>query len=161
MNAVSNPGTGCPSTCISKILNEVASREQADFSCRCFELRRPREAWVDLPKGNLVTCTILIRGIFFPLFFCFASVFFLVGLSQTFSDEAMAQARAMIESPPPDPEASIRRDLTHLKVYAIDSEDTNEVRRERGQGERRGAASLAFIYFIFFLVLFALLLLTY
>lgn len=40
----------------------------------------------------------------------------------------MAQARAMMESPPPDPEASIRRDLTHLKVYAIDSEDTNEVR---------------------------------
>lgn len=39
----------------------------------------------------------------------------------------MAQARAMIESPPADPEASIRRDLTHLKVYAIDSEDTNEV----------------------------------
>lgn len=40
----------------------------------------------------------------------------------------MAQARAMIDSPPPDPEASIRRDLTHLKVYAIDSEDTNEAR---------------------------------
>lgn len=40
----------------------------------------------------------------------------------------MAQARAMVESPPPDPEAGIRRDLTHLKVYAIDSEDTNEVR---------------------------------
>eukprot|EP00752_Nemacystus_decipiens_P004584 g4184.t1 len=49
------------------------------------------------------------------------------GIEKTFSDEAMAQARAMIESPPPDPEAGIRRDLTHLKVYAIDSEDTNEV----------------------------------
>lgn len=43
----------------------------------------------------------------------------------------MAQASAMIESPPPDPEAGIRRDLTHLKVYAIDSEDTNEVSRWR------------------------------
>ncbi|CAM9122345.1 unnamed protein product [Ectocarpus sp. 8 AP-2014] len=49
------------------------------------------------------------------------------GIDKTFSEEAMAQARAMMESPPPDPEASIRRDLTHLKVYAIDSEDTNEV----------------------------------
>eukprot|EP00903_Cladosiphon_okamuranus_P006750 g6585.t1 len=49
------------------------------------------------------------------------------GIEKTFSDEAMAQARAMIDSPPPDPEASIRRDLTHLKAYAIDSEDTNEV----------------------------------
>lgn len=52
----------------------------------------------------------------------------------------MAQARAMIESPPPDPEASIRRDLTHLKVYAIDSEDTEEVRRGGGSegGSERG-----------------------
>lgn len=64
-------------------------------------------------------------------------------ISQSFSEEAMDQARAMIESPPPDPEASLRRDLTHLKVYAIDSEDTNEVttmqkkmsrRRRRGRG---------------------------
>ena len=35
-------------------LNEIASREQADFSCRRFTLRRPREAWIDLPKWNLV-----------------------------------------------------------------------------------------------------------
>lgn len=46
---------------------------------------------------------------------------------QNFSDEAMAQARAMVESPPPDPDAATRLDLTHLKVYAVDSEDTTEV----------------------------------
>ena len=34
-----------------------------------------------------------------------------------------------MESPPPDPDASSRRDLTHLKVYAVDSEDTMEVSR--------------------------------
>ena len=91
---------------------------------------------------------------FFPSFFCFASVFFLVGLSQIFSDEAMAQARAMIESPPPDPEASIRRDLTHLKVYAIDSEDTNEVGASReGTGREAGrcfAGVYLFRFFYFF-----------
>lgn len=40
----------------------------------------------------------------------------------------MKEAKAMIEKPPPDPDASIRRDLTHLKVYAVDSEDTMEVK---------------------------------
>lgn len=33
-----------------------------------------------------------------------------------------------METPPPDPEAEVRQDLRHLKVYAIDSEDTMEVR---------------------------------
>lgn len=43
----------------------------------------------------------------------------------------------MVDSPPADPEASIRRDLTHLKVYAIDSEDTNEVKKGgREEGEK-------------------------
>lgn len=44
----------------------------------------------------------------------------------------------MIKSPPPDPEASVRRDLTHLKVYAIDSEDTNEVKGARREGGKEG-----------------------
>lgn len=41
---------------------------------------------------------------------------------------ALAEAREILDgNPPPDPDASIRKDLTHLKVYAIDSEDTMEV----------------------------------
>ena len=56
----------------------------------------------------------------------------------------MAQTKAMVDSPPPDPDAAIRRDLTHLKVYAVDSEDTMEVRRalelrSRIDGEGGGA----------------------
>lgn len=38
----------------------------------------------------------------------------------------------MVDSPPPDPDARLRQDLTHLKVYAVDSEDTMEVSRFRG-----------------------------
>lgn len=47
---------------------------------------------------------------------------------QEFSERIVDAARAVIDQPPPDPDASLRKDLTHLKVYAVDSEDTMEVR---------------------------------
>lgn len=50
------------------------------------------------------------------------------GVPQVFPKEVLEEARGMLEAPPPDPDRSFRRDLTHLKVYAIDSEDTMEVR---------------------------------
>lgn len=41
----------------------------------------------------------------------------------------MAEAEALLRDPGVDPDATMREDLTHLKVYAIDSEDTKEVQR--------------------------------
>ena len=38
-----------------------------------------------------------------------------------------AEAAALIASPPPDPDAGHRIDLTHLQSFAIDSADTKEV----------------------------------
>eukprot|EP00798_Chlamydomonas_sp_ICE-L_P006160 gene6160-2772_t len=37
------------------------------------------------------------------------------------------EVEAMLESPPPDPDAERRLDLTHLKVYTIDDKGTTEV----------------------------------
>lgn len=37
------------------------------------------------------------------------------------------EAARLMEASPPDPDASIRRDLTHMQVWAIDSADTTEV----------------------------------
>ena len=38
-----------------------------------------------------------------------------------------AEAAALIASPPPDPDAQHRLDLTHMQSFAIDSADTKEV----------------------------------
>ena len=36
-------------------------------------------------------------------------------------------ARQLLASPPPDPDADIRRDLTHLTVFTVDDESTTEI----------------------------------
>jgi len=43
-----------------------------------------------------------------------------------FNQGLMAQAGSVQGTPPPDPDAGTRRDLTHLTVYAIDDEGTRE-----------------------------------
>jgi exoribonuclease-2 len=35
--------------------------------------------------------------------------------------------QALLESPPPDPDAGLRQDLTHLTVFTIDDASTQEV----------------------------------
>lgn len=44
-----------------------------------------------------------------------------------FRDSLRAQAAALLASPPADEDASTRKDLTRLTVYAIDSDDTVEI----------------------------------
>ncbi len=44
-----------------------------------------------------------------------------------FKPEVVEMARECIINPPPDVDADIRRDLTHLKVYTIDDESTQEI----------------------------------
>lgn len=50
----------------------------------------------------------------------------------------MKQAKGIVDASPPDPEASTRKDLTHLKIYAVDSEDTMEVWYAQRQRYFRG-----------------------
>ena len=45
----------------------------------------------------------------------------------SFGSRLEAQATALLASPPPDEDASTRKDLTRLTVYAIDSDDTVEI----------------------------------
>ncbi|AFY59793.1 ribonuclease catalytic domain-containing protein [Synechococcus sp. PCC 6312] len=44
-----------------------------------------------------------------------------------FKPEVVDMARHCISNPPPDLDAPIRQDLTHLKVYTIDDESTQEI----------------------------------
>ncbi len=48
-------------------------------------------------------------------------------LPLTFSDKVLDVTHRCLTSPPPDPDADIRVDLTHLKVYTIDDESTREI----------------------------------
>ncbi len=44
-----------------------------------------------------------------------------------FKPEVVEMARERLHNPPPDLDAPIRQDLTHLKVYTIDDESTQEI----------------------------------
>jgi exoribonuclease-2 len=44
-----------------------------------------------------------------------------------FSTKVLEVAHSYLNSPPPDPDAEQRLDLTHLKVYTIDDESTQEI----------------------------------
>eukprot|EP00899_Mesostigma_viride_P011509 jgi/Mesvir1/20359/Mv19942-RA.3 len=48
-------------------------------------------------------------------------------LPTAFSEELLELAEERVRNPPPDPDEGRRVDLTHLKTYTIDSEETTEV----------------------------------
>lgn len=50
------------------------------------------------------------------------------GAPFSYPAELEAHAAELLSSPPPDPDAAIREDLTHLRVYTIDAASTKEVR---------------------------------
>lgn len=49
------------------------------------------------------------------------------GITEEFRPELEGLARQVVESPPPDPDAHLRRDFTHMAVVTIDDEKTTEI----------------------------------
>ncbi|PNG99174.1 hypothetical protein TSOC_015054, partial [Tetrabaena socialis] len=49
------------------------------------------------------------------------------GVELQLPQERTAEAEALLASPPPDPDAATRADLTHLPVFTIDDASTTEV----------------------------------